>query len=217
MSEKLVAFIFLFFTYGNFAEASAGGVNKGKAYWWTYPLAMGYVIFFRFKEKRKDRKVKAALIEMEKLEPEWSEASLLNMIQETFFKVQSAWGAKKLEDLKKLLHPTLYDVWSREIISMQRRNEKENWKDARIISMKIVDVRNHADGETDEFTVCIDASVRCVKYRNSQIVQDGRPSRRREYWTYEKISSIWVVREISQQSAQKRFVSSAVASYSKSV
>lgn len=212
---KYFTVIIIFTLFSNLAEARAGGGGGGggrggKYGWLLYPVVTVYCVYVNYKINKKKKKIQAALLQMVTREPGWSEQKLLDFTRECFLETQLAWGQQDLEKLSKILHPQLFVLWKAQIENFKRNGEKDLLEGPSLNNLRIVDVKNFSEDERDEFTVCIDASGRDVKYRGSQIVQGGKLESFREFWTFEREGQRWALREVSQASAWMRFVTSPI-------
>ncbi len=217
-SFRYFSIILIFALFSNLAEARAGGGGgggggggRGGRYGWLlYPVVLVYCAYVNYKINKKKKKIQASLLQMAAREPEWNEQKLLDFTRDCFLETQLAWGQQDLEKLSKILHPQLLVLWKAQIENFKRYGERDVLEEPSVKDLRIVDVKNFADDERDEFTVCIDASGRDMKYRGSQIVQGGKLESFREFWTFEREGQRWALREVSQASAWMRFVTSPI-------
>jgi predicted lipid-binding transport protein (Tim44 family) len=151
---------------------------------------------------------------MAEREPQWAEENLLAIARDKFILLQTAWGNQDLQLLKKELHPVLYPNWESQIKDQMARGEKNVMNGLSIESMKIVDVKNFTDDEKDEFTVCFDARANDQTISHGVVTKTDNSSFR-EFWTFEWEKGQWALREVTQRSGWRRFVSAAIIDQSK--
>lgn len=211
---KYYLIVLIFTLFSSLADARAGGGGGGGGggrYSWLFaPIALVYWSYVNYKINKKKQKIQAALVQIALREPEWNERSLMNFTRDCFFKTQAAWGENDLEKLSKILHPALFAIWKVEIERFKKNSERDVLEGPSINNLRIVDVKNLADDENDEFTICIDASGKNKRYRGSQIIGEGRKESFREFWTFEREGQTWALREVSQYAAWMRYVTSPI-------
>ncbi len=70
-------------------------------------------------------------------------------------------------------------------------------------------MQNFANDELDSFTVSIDAKANDQTIRDEKIVNSDDSSFR-EFWTFEWEKGEWLLREVAQTEACKRFVAAEI-------
>jgi predicted lipid-binding transport protein (Tim44 family) len=83
----------------------------------------------------------------------------------------------------------LFSLWKVEIENLKKNRERDVLEEPSLNNLRIVDVQNFADDARDEFTVCIDASGRNVRYRDG-VVAGGGVESFREFWTFQKRTTV---------------------------
>ena len=213
----LITLVFTLFS--SFADARAGGGGgggggvRGRVSRWFFPaclVGLVYLAYANYKIHKKKKKIQAALTQIAAREPEWNELSILNFTRVCFFETQLAWGENDLEKLSKILHPSLFSVWSSQIEILKKTGERDVLEEPGINNLRIVDVKNFYDDEKDEFTVCIDARGRDIRYRGERIAYRGRFYSFREFWTFEKEGQSWALKDVAHAIAWMRFVTSPI-------
>lgn len=206
----------LLFSVEAFARAGGGRNEKcGLLCIILYPFILIYGVYVSYRINKKKKQISAALEEMARIEPQWSEANLLKISKEKFLLLQAAWGQQDLGLIKAHLHQSLYPLWETQIKDQQSRGEKNIMAGLSIKSLRIVDVQNYRDDERDEFTVAFDASADDQTIRGGNVISSNQSSFR-EFWTFEWEKSEWTLKEVTQAKGWKRFVNSAIVFENKS-
>ncbi len=201
-----------------FARAGGGGGGGGGGHgggkdgiFWIIviillqPFIMTYKWYVNSRLNSKQASVQRVLIERMKTEPKWAEEKLLEKAKQRFFELQQAWGKQDLLTMKKLLHPMLYPSWHAQI-KLQISQYKKNIMLGLVIrKIRIMDACDDIDHEGDFFTVCIDAWAD-DQTLNHGVIMDSKESDFREFWTFKWHENDWVLLEIYQSAAWKKFV-----------
>jgi len=165
-------------------------------------LYMGYV---NWRISRRPAAISKLLAQMETEEHQWSEAKILATAQSLFMRIQNAWCAQRLDELKALLHPDLYPSWETDIQNQIKRKEQNEMEALSINKLVIVDVHNTADDEMAAFTVCFDASSKDKIYRDGELYsEDNKPFR--EFWTFHWHTNSWQLYDVAQAGGWHRFM-----------
>lgn len=189
-----------------FARAGGGGGGGGGILAIILaPFFMIYAWHVNKKLREKNARVERVLAEISATDKRWDETLLVNKARQSFFMLQQAWSEQDLVTMKKLLHPSLYPSWESQINAQIANHQVDTMSNVSIKSIMIVDARNYLDDERDCFTVCIDAAADDHTLTNG-IVTKKDDGDFREFWTFEWHNNDWLLLEVYQSSAWKKFV-----------
>jgi Tim44-like domain len=187
-------------------------------------LLLGLVAYFyqgTWKTMLKVRKVRAALQEMSKKDPEWDEEHLSQMIRHSFFEIQKAWCDLDMHKLETYLTPITYDHWNQTLKEFKRRDLHNLMDRLTINRIQLVSVRHPRHPEKPTITACIDAGAvdyfvdehgKTLDYSERRMEKDKLPFKKfREFWTYEKEGpKTWKLYRVDQEDEWDRTVSQAI-------
>lgn len=190
-----------------FARAGGGGGGRGSGILGIIlaPFVLIYAWYVNTKLNAKNARVERALAEISKTDPKWAEDKLLGKGKQRFFELQQAWSTQDLQTMKKLLHPLLYPSWEAQIKMQINNHQKNIMSGVAINRIRIVDARNYRDDERDCFTACIDAWADDQTIQNGTLMASKKGSFR-EFWTFEWHEKDWVLLDVSQSNAWRKFV-----------
>jgi hypothetical protein len=190
-----------------FARAG-GGRNSGGGILGLIlmPFFIVYGIYVNSRLKKRQQEVETVLKTMALREPQWAKQRLLAVAREKFLLLQAAWGSQDLDLIRQHLHPTLYPTWETQINSHKENGIRNIMAGLSINEMRIVDAKNFADNEMDEFTVCFDAKADDQMVKNGEVTKSDKDSFR-EFWTFEWEKDNWVLLDITECGGWKKFVS----------
>jgi hypothetical protein len=149
--------------------------------------------------KIKSAMVTEALSKAATIDTTWDPERLDDYLRGYFHQAQKLWTARDYDGLKEHLHPSLYPDWELKLRMMKSRSIRNIVKDVEIKSIEYVDMKNFKDDERDEFTVRFEAT--CKNHKVNEYtgkILDHGDSYFVEYWTMERESRKWVLREIAQ-------------------
>lgn len=173
------------------------------------PFVLAYLWYRKHKIKSKGNKIDSALLEMGKRESSWEQGRLIKEATTLFTEAQHYWSTQDLSGLKRILHPSLYQTWERDILDQKSRNERNEITGVSINDAIIIDVQNFLDNEKDNFTVYFKVSCSDKTYRNSTHVEDGETDFE-ECWTFEWESGRWTIVAVTQMKGWSKFVNRGI-------
>ena len=131
----------------------------------------------------------------------FQEEALQQCATETFVKLQKCWQARDYGPMQPLLMPDLYAEHCSQLQGLRGNHEINMIDHLRVEQVDIVNVR-YANKESDrEFTALITASAKdyYVDDRDRRFLRgDEAAARFQEFWTFQRQSGAWLLREIEQ-------------------
>jgi predicted lipid-binding transport protein (Tim44 family) len=126
---------------------------------------------------------------------------LKRVAESTFRKLQECWQARAYEPMKPLLMSDLYEQHLGQLEGLKRNHEKNIIADLQNVRIDIVNVRYMHKADQREFTALITAQA-CDYYVDDRtgafLRGDRSPARFQEFWTFQRLGSTWLLREIEQ-------------------
>ena len=158
-------------------------------------------VYDRRQVARKAEKTEKLLGFISRQDQNLSPEALRTLAQSTFLKLQECWQARDYTPAKALLMPALFAQQQGQVLGMVRNHEINRLEDLKVEKVDLVHVRYTEKKDQREFTALITASARdiYVDDRTGEFLRgDDKPARFQEFWTFQFISSQWLLREIEQ-------------------
>lgn len=151
--------------------------------------------------KPKVQKTRKLLEFIAKVDPAFALEALRQAAESTFVTLQKCWQARDYGPMKPLMMPDLYADHCAQLASMRRNHEINVIAQLNVERVDIVNVRYPHKEDEREFTALITASA--LDYyeddRNGEWLRgDEEPARFQEFWTFQRQSGAWLLREIEQ-------------------
>lgn len=179
-------------------------------------LYIAYSVFVNSKISVKEQEVEEMLQEIAQKDTNWNESELKELAEEAFYKVRAAVLEKNMNELKKMLHPSLYTKWIEQVQALEIGPEQRS-ESLSVEQVEIVDLKNYKDNEKDAFTASIEfdgpeytvhrtGKLKMIfKGENSQ---DEEVVLLTEYWTFEREGDIWALVNVDRQGNWRKFAES---------
>ena len=208
-TRYIYSILFLFASTFLFARAGGGGgfgyrggpLTTFLAYI-IAPILFFYIGYVKVILERKRNKAKKFLSEIEKEDPLWNFRSMMERVEEAFFKIQIAWMERNQELAKEYMSERIYNKHKTQtdlLIQGKRKNilEKINLKEVMIFNAE-----DYRDNSKDSFSAHIHGSMIDYEIDEStgEIVSGIKTEVEdfKEIWHFIREGNKWVLDEIDQ-------------------
>jgi predicted lipid-binding transport protein (Tim44 family)/uncharacterized membrane protein YgcG len=138
---------------------------------------------------------------IEKQDPAFSHAALVQKARETFVKLQECWQSRDYTPMKPLLMPDLYLEHTTQIAAMVRDHEINRIDQLQVEWIDIVGLRYTHAADQREYTALITAMAMDYYVDDRTGARrrgDTEPEEFQEFWTFHFHGGAWLLREIDQ-------------------
>jgi hypothetical protein len=201
--------------YGYYGRGGSGGYVTwviGDGSWAAWVLGsivlaiVGFKVCRGFRMRIKKAKTRTLMRHLMRMDPAWNEARIKQHVTASFMEIQEAWCVRDLERLQALLSRRLFKEWNRRIQKAKKQGEHDVMWGTRILRREIVDVRDYADNDKDQFTVKIVAFANDQTVNDAGKVKDVRPCLFVEFWTYRRNGDDWLLHEVAQECEEAQYM-----------
>ncbi|NOT80448.1 MAG: TIM44-like domain-containing protein [Bacteriovoracaceae bacterium] len=173
------------------------------------PIIFGFFFvsdkYIQYKITKRKKFINKILLKISLIEPEWSEENLIKITKKRFEEIQKQWGDHNLSELKDSLSKNLFIDWQEKIQVQKAKGEVNTLHSIEYQDVFIVDVKNYSDDNLDTFTTCFDISAVDQTVVNN-IPTNNYLANFREFWTFQRDNTNWILTDVSQTEGWKRFV-----------
>lgn len=198
----VIACIFMFAPDEALARAG-GAIGKKGGSWWTLiifgPFMLISAALLSYHLSKKKAQSKAILSKIQQIDTVWNTDSIKARVEETFFKVQSAWMEKNQDIAKDYVTTRLYTkhkLQTDQLLKLGRTNIMENIS---LSSISIVEVTDFNDDAKDAFVVYIQGSMidYVIDDVSHKVIEGVKESTDfSELWKFKRINNNWYLDEI---------------------
>jgi len=182
---------------------AGGGSSKGEGILGLilWPFLLIYSAIITYFAVKKNKQAKALIKTISKLDNAWDLDALKARIDETYFKVQTAWRDRNQEIAKEYMSERLYLKHKSQTDNMLSRGIRNVMESINLKEAKIVEVLDYKDNSKDVFWAYIIGSM--VDYtivEKSGEVIDGEKTNNsfKELWKFKRQENTWLLDEIDQ-------------------
>lgn len=211
-----------FALFASLAHARAGGGDylDIALYAALLPIALTIMAIIAIRRRKMMAKAKADLAVAASTDGSWDLSLFTETARKVFFAYQEAWLGKNLQAVRSLLHARYYAAVNDEMHATLR-GKKNILKDASIISLNLMSVKDVAGKDGDKFVMEIEASMidYTVNEKSGKFLRSplGRkkdesdeayavratkePHSFTEYWVFTREQGNWLLSDIKQDDA----------------
>jgi Uncharacterized protein conserved in bacteria len=163
-------------------------------------------ILFYFKLHRKGFESRKTMAELNKRDAFFDYSNFRKTVEDTFYKVQDAWGERDQELDKAFLSQSLYEQFCTKTAEMKVRHEKDILRDIHLLDVIPVDVEDFPDSNVDFIWVYIKAKMAdyVIDEQSRRVISGSKNIKSFvEYWKFIKEDGRWVLDEIKQKDEVK--------------
>jgi len=192
------------------ARAGGGSASKGAGGivgWLVAGIiaAVSAVVVYR-----KNRRCKALLAEISKIDKAWDPHALAARVEETYFKIQDAWKERDQDLARNYMSDRLYRKHKHQTDQMIKDGHKPMMFAINLKKATIVEITDFDDDSRDRFCALIEGSM--IDYvvdekTKAHVAGDPQDLGFREFWRFVREGDTWVLDEIDQKASMSGLVS----------
>ena len=178
--------------------SSKGGGILGLILW---PFILIYSAIITYIAIKKNKQAKALIAVISKHDNAWDLDSLKARIDETYFKVQTAWRDRDQEIAKDCMSERLYFKHKAQTDDMLKRGIRNVMESINLKEAKIVEVLDYKDNSKDTFWAYIVGSMvdyTIVEKSGELIDGEKKNNSFKELWKFKRQGDTWLLDEIDQ-------------------
>ena len=150
---------------------------------------------------RKAARTEKLLQFLSRQDPSVAPETLRQLAGSCFRKLEECWEKRDYGPMEPLMMPSLFAQHTAQIRGMVRNHEINRIEDLKVEKVDLVNVRYTEKPNQREFTALISASARdyYVEETTGKFIRGDKTSARfQEFWTFQRMDSQWLLREIEQ-------------------